>query len=102
MGDVFCAICGTRILSAHDQVNPPEHRADPGEKLYCPHCEMMVDGVNAPHGQPHIQGLPNPGRTKSGGTNAGGSPRGDLSDQGATHWLQDPADAERNTCSDKD
>ena len=102
MGDVFCAICGTGILSAHDQVNPPEHRAEPGEKLYCPHCEMMVDWLDHSVRQPYTVELPNPGRVPSGGTNAGGSQRGDLSDQGATQWLQDPADAERNTWSDKD
>ena len=44
----------------------------------------------------------NQGRSREGGTNAGGSQRGDLSDQGATQWRQDPSEVERNTWRDKD
>jgi hypothetical protein len=43
----------------------------------------------------------NRGRNRESGTNAGGSQRGDLSDEGASQWRVDPQDDLRNSWDDK-
>jgi hypothetical protein len=73
-----------------------------GEKLYCPSCEMLVELVVSSGPRLTANASDNPGRIRSGGSNAGGSQRGDLSDQGASQWRKDPKDGERNTWKDKD
>jgi hypothetical protein len=72
-----------------------------GEKLYCPSCEMLVEPVVS-SGRVGADASDSLGRTRCGGSNAGGSQRGDLSDQGASQWRKDPKDGERNTWKDKD
>lgn len=102
----YCPLCHGRLLAADAPVEGlPEHRLT-GDKFYCPSCEMFVEpdlshkpetlGTIDPNEAP-----PNPGRARSSGTNAGGSQRGDLADEGATQWAVDPQEAERNTWSDK-
>ena len=107
----YCPICHHKVLF-HDATQATDERTGEPlipDKLYCPHCEMLVEpevvaaGVGpelAPRGGD--ASAENRGRTREAGSNAGGSQRGDLSDQGATQWRQDPTEAERNTWSDKD
>jgi len=79
----------------HGQV-PTEGAIDPrpGEPgapatVYCPHCEMLVMPLAASSAAAESSGnirtsdaeSENRGRSRQGGTNAGGSQRGDLSDQ---------------------
>lgn len=59
---------------------------------------MLVEPVFGP--APPAQDYP--GRSRTAGWNAGGSQRGDLSDEGASQWRRDPKEAERNTWQDKD
>jgi len=61
------------------------------QKLYCPHCEMLVEPVVMTEEQREKEGIAgrdagteNRGRSRTAGSNAGGSQRGDLSDEGAT------------------
>jgi hypothetical protein len=105
----ICPICRGKLLFkdvAKEVTDPPRGLPGP-EKLYCPHCEMLVEplvgtreelaGTNFPEASAE-----NRGRTREAGTNAGGSQRGDLSDQGATQWNRDPREGERNSWKDKD
>ena len=106
----YCPICHGRVL-AEDVADT--HASDPGQsliasKLYCPHCEMLVEPVlhSASEGpaapvRTSDAAAENRGRSAAAGSNAGGSQRGDLSDQGATQWRTDPAETERNTWQDK-
>ena len=75
------------------------------EQMYCPHCEMLVNAIPAPDGvgvRATNAAEENRGRSAQGGANAGGSQRGDLSDEGASQWRKDPSETERNTWADKD
>ena len=75
------------------------------DEMYCPHCEMLVNAVPAPDvvGVRRTDaGEETRGRVQEGGSNAGGSQRGDSSDEGASQWRRDPAETERNTWADKD
>ena len=77
--------------------------------MYCPHCEMLVNATpvsGADEGAAAVvratdAGEENRGRASEGGSNAGGSQRGDLSDEGASQWRKDPSETERNTWADK-
>jgi hypothetical protein len=105
-----CPICHGHVL-LEDLATPPG--GEPPEsllkrKLYCPHCEMMVEPAAETPEQRHEEGADtrdaaseNRGRARQGGTNAGGSQRGDLSDEGATQWRVDPGESVRNSWSDK-
>jgi hypothetical protein len=108
----YCPICGGKVL-VEETINPrPEGVGEPGEpsKLYCPHCEMLVVPLAASLATAQAAGtirgtdaaIENRGRSREGGTNAGGAQRGDLSDQGAAQWRPDPREVERNTWQDKD
>ena len=109
----YCPICHGKVLF-HDATNPTDKRTGAPlipDKLYCPHCEMLVapEVVPAPAGaefesaHPEIDAAAeNRDRSRQGGSNAGGSQRGDLSDQGGSQWRVDSAEGERNTWSDKD
>jgi len=108
----WCPICHGKVL-AEDVADPhPDHVGEQSDapKLYCPHCEMLVEAVAVEPGALDSDralyeegaAAENRGRAREGGTNAGGSQRGDLSDQVATQWRQDPNEAERNTWQDKD
>jgi len=96
-----CSICKGIVLST---MMEPRYvtealRVTPGENLYCPSCEMLVEPIlsfaSLSSVHDHL------GRSRIGGSNAGGSQRGDLSDQGASQWRQDPEEGERNTWQDK-
>ncbi len=105
-----CPICHGHVL-LEDLATPPGG-APPdallARKLYCPHCEMVVEPVGETPQQRHEEGADtrdaateNRGRTRQTGSNAGGSQRGDLSDEGATQWRVDPDESLRNSWSDK-
>ena len=105
-----CAICHGSIFFV-DMSNPRAAHSREAlltEKLYCPHCEMLVEVVMISVEQRAKEGVAgrnagteNRGRSREGGSNAGGSQRGDLSDQGASQWRCDPLETERNTWQDK-
>ena len=107
----YCPICRGSVLVG-ETINPRPERVGekgPPAKLYCPHCEMLVvplvlSVAGEVSGDIHRADArsENQGRSREGGTNAGGSQGGDLSDQGATQWRQDPSEVERNTWRDKD
>src|SRR5690242_21811903 len=99
-----CSICHGPLLSTVTPAGGRPAQRQATEKFYCPSCEMFVE----PSGEPPSvisqaesaspeREPENPGRARTTGTNAGGSQRGDLSDEGASQWRKDPADAERNT-----
>ena len=105
-----CPICHGHLLLG-DLATPPG-AAPPDallkRKLYCPHCEMTVAPAATTGEQRHNEGVDardaaseNRGRSRQGGTNAGGSQRGDLSDEGATHWRVGPEEELRNSWEDK-
>jgi len=113
MADVtcYCPICHHKVLFHDATLATDERTGEPliPDKLYCPHCEMLVEPEVVPSGaEPEFAeragdaGTENRGRSREAGSNAGGSQRGDMSDQGATQWRQDPTEGERNTWSDKD
>jgi hypothetical protein len=102
----YCPNCQGQLLFEDMKNVNAAYSSEPliTEKLYCPQCEMLVDPVIAKvdtlgKGDPAYHDLApdNPGRTMAGGANAGGSQRGDSSDEGATQWRTDPGDEERNT-----
>jgi hypothetical protein len=68
---------------------------------------MFVDAERGPAsdetnpGAHPVDAPENDGRPRAAGSNAGGSQRGDMSDQGATQWRKDPSETERNTWRDK-
>jgi rubredoxin len=105
----YCPICHGKVLF-HDVMAPRDPHSGElliPDKLYCPHCEMLVEPEVVPVGGEADLAHPaapaeNRGRLRVGGSNAGGSQRGDLSDEGATQWRQDPTEGERNSWSDKD
>ncbi|GEM_PF-5131971 len=105
-----CPICHGHVLVEHlvtpSGRRPPEVAA--GGALYCPHCEMLVEPQLETGEQREAEGVAgcdatteNRGRTRASGSNAGGSQRGDLSDEGASQWRVDPLEALRNTWDDK-
>jgi hypothetical protein len=104
----YCPICQGKVSIAI----PARTAREPGTlaEVYCPHCEMLVVPLVASPAAAESPGnvrtcdagVENRGRSREGGTNAGGSQRGDLSDEGATQWRQDPREVERNTWQDKD
>ncbi len=102
----YCPICQGQLLFEDSKNVNAAYSAQPliTEKLYCPHCEMLVDPVIAKvdtlgKGDPAYHDLApdNPGRTMAAGANSGGGQRGDDSDEGATKWRTDPEEDERNT-----
>ena len=104
----YCPVCGGHVLGLEARQVYKETAAVIG-KLYCPHCEMLVEPVAAPVDvlNPNLPPVFTPapdyaGRSAADGSNAGGSQRGDLSDQGATQWRSDPRSAERETWSSKE
>lgn len=106
----YCPICQTEVLFEDLKVLDAARSSRPltSETLYCPHCEMLVEPVVAlvdTIGQSspayHDNVPADRGRLRSAGSNAGGSQRGDLSDEGASQWRTDPREAERNTSQPK-
>jgi hypothetical protein len=105
---VYCPNCHNRVLAAEKPTSDLPVQRVPGAGYYCPNCEMFVEAGPLPAGAPTKLGeidrggrLNDPGRARTTGSNAGGSQRGDLSDQGGTQWRRDPTEAERNTWKDK-
>jgi hypothetical protein len=104
-----CPICHGKVLF-EDVVDPQQQEPEAvvTDKLYCPHCEMLVEPeVRSESAEPAAvlardAGTENRGRSREGGSNAGGSQSGDLSDQGASQWRRDPLEGERNSWHDKD
>lgn len=106
----YCPICQGQLLFEDLKVLNPTRSSQPliTTTLYCPHCEMLVEPVVAAvaildHSNPAFRGdIPRyAGRLRSSGSNAGGSQRGDLSDEGASQWRVDPEEEERNTWQPK-
>jgi hypothetical protein len=105
----YCPMCHGRLLTADAPIGDLKVQRLAGETYYCPSCEMFVEPAES-HGtsgetlssiDPDIT-PEDRGRPRAAGSNAGGSQRGDLSDQGATQWRRDARDTERNTWKDKD
>ena len=102
-----CPICKGKVLfeDAAKQSERGSRESLATDQMYCPHCEMLVNAVPSP-GAVGVRrtdaGDENLGRSAEGGTNAGGSQRGDASDEGASQWRKDPSETERNTWADKD
>ena len=105
---LYCPQCHGRLLAADAGYPdlPPQQLA--GEVFYCPSCEMFMEPAPPRPGDPTTLDTIDPGavpenrgRPIASGTTPGGSQRGDLSDEGASMWRQDPEDSKRNTWSDK-
>ncbi len=106
----LCPICHGHVL-LEDLTTPPGGPLPESllnRKLYCPHCEMLVNPVPISAEERQQEGVAdrdaateNHGRSREGGTNAGGSQRGDLSDEGASQWRADPSEELRNSWQDK-
>jgi len=99
----YCPICKGKVMSTMTETlsvaSGLSSRLAPGETLYCPSCEMLVEPiVGSVLTTPALVYL---GRSRAGGSNAGGSQRGDISDEGASQWCQNPNEGERNTWHDK-
>jgi hypothetical protein len=105
-----CPICHGHLVL--EELTTPPGAPQPEmlleRKVCCPHCEMAVEPAAVTAGQSHNEGVDqrdaataNRGRSREGGTNAGGSQRGDLSDEGATQWRVDPDESLRNSWDDK-
>jgi uncharacterized protein YbaR (Trm112 family) len=100
MESLICPIC-TRKLSAAGTTGELAGSM-PNETLYCASCEMLVAPLASSAPRVSVNASDNRGHTRSGGSNGGGSQRGDSSDHGASQWRTDPREAERNTWQDKD
>jgi len=106
---LHCPQCHGRLLAADAPIGDlPEHRLA-GENYYCPSCEMFIEPDRLSDAPGETLATIDPditpeerGRPRAAGSNAGGSQRGDLSDQGASQWRRDPEETERNTWKDKD
>ena len=81
----YCPMCKGNVLSTVAETPTTGESSKPvsGEKLYCPSCEMLVESI---FGSLPRRPTQDPGRTRSGGANVGGSQRGDQSDEGASQW----------------
>lgn len=98
MKSVMCPLCKKELA---DPGPGGVAESTPMETLYCASCEMLIVPVasSAPHVT--VNASDSRGRIRSGGSNAGGSQRGDSSDDGASQWRTDPREVERNTWQDK-
>jgi hypothetical protein len=106
----ICPICHGKVLFGDEAQLTAEDSSQrvTVDKLYCPHCEMLVEPMVRPSESSAAAGSgvgdageENRGRTREGGSNGGGSQRGDMSDQGASQWRRDPQEGERNSWQDK-
>jgi hypothetical protein len=101
-------MCHGRLLAADAPIRDLKPQRLSGETYYCPSCEMFVEPEEVLAGMEETLATIDPditpedrGRLRASGTNAGGSQRGDASDEGATQWRRDPQETERNTWKDK-
>ncbi|HEY6467374.1 MAG TPA: hypothetical protein VIY69_15350 [Candidatus Acidoferrales bacterium] len=104
-----CPMCHGRLLTADAPIGDLKPQRIAGETYYCPTCEMFVEPEEGAVGIEETLATIDPditpedrGRPRASGTNAGGSQRGDDSDEGASQWRRDPQETERNTWKDKD
>ena len=104
MESLICPICEKELADTGTGTPGPVELPGsmPVETLYCASCEMLVAPLASFAPRISVNASDNQGRIRSGGSNAGGSQRGDSSDQGASQWRTDPREAERNTWKDKD
>ena len=104
MGNLICPICNKELSDASTAKPGPGELTGsmPVETLYCASCEMLVAPLVGLASRVSVNASENRGRIRSSGSNAGGSQRGDSSDQGASQWRTDPREAERSTWQDKD
>src|ERR1700747_900017 len=93
MESLICPICKKQLSDANGAGEANRRRS--GEKLYCPSCEMLVDPLASAENRVRVDASDNRGRIRSGGSNAGGSQRGDMSDEGASQWRKDPEEGKR-------
>jgi hypothetical protein len=97
-----CPICQGKVLF-EDVIDLRGEESLLADKLYCPHCEMLVEpvihstAIESERIGRRDAGSENRGRSREGGSNAGGSQAGDLADQGASPWRRDPLEGERNS-----
>lgn len=103
MKNLICPLCSKELSGRGMTIPGPGEvaRSMPIETVYCASCEMLVAPVSSSAPRLNVNASDNQGRIRSGGSNAGGSQRGDSSDQGASQWRTDPREAERNTWQDK-
>ncbi|HTZ74499.1 MAG TPA: hypothetical protein VMB47_11300 [Candidatus Aquilonibacter sp.] len=106
---LHCPQCHGRLLAADAPIGDLPERRLAGEDYYCPSCEMFIEPDRSLETSEESLATIDPGvtpedrgRWRAAGWNAGGSQRGDLSDQGATQWRRDPEEIERNTWKGKD
>ena len=104
MESLICPICKRQLPDGGTTTPGPRElaRSVPIETLYCASCEMLVAPLASSAPRVSVNASDNRGHTRSGGSNGGGSQRGDSSDHGASQWRTDPREAERNTWQDKD
>jgi hypothetical protein len=104
MKSLICPICKKELSDAGTATSGPSELTGsmPVGTIYCASCEMLVAPFVSSAPRVRVNASDNQGRIRSGGSNAGGSQRGDSSDQGASQWRTDPREAERNTWKDKD
>ena len=104
MESLICPLCKRKLWDAGTTTPDPGElgRVMPSETLYCASCEMLVTPLASSAPRVSVNASENQGRIRSSGSNAGGSQRGDSSDQGASQWRTDPREDERNTWKDKD
>lgn len=104
MESLICPLCQKEL--ADNGIATPElgelAGSMPIETLYCASCEMLVAPLASSAPRVSVNASDNRGRTRSNGSNGGGSQSGDDSDHGASQWRTDPREAERNTWKDKD
>ena len=103
MENLICPLCMKKLSDRGMSIPGPGQGAGSMqiETLYCASCEMLVAPLSSFAPRVSVNASDNQGRIRSGGSNAGGSQRGDSSDQGASQWRTDPREAERNTWRDK-
>jgi hypothetical protein len=101
---LICPLCKRKLSDGGTTTPGPRELAGsmPIETLYCASCEMLVAPLASSAPRVNVNASDNRGHTRSGGSNGGGSQRGDSSDHGASQWRTDPREAERNTWQDKD
>ena len=99
MKNLICPFCMKNLSDRGMTIPGPGEVAGsmPIETLYCASCEMLVAPLASSEPRVSVNASDNQGRIRSGGSNAGGSQRGDSSDHGASQWRTDPREAERNT-----
>jgi len=81
MESLICPLCKRQLSDAGTTTPGPRELAGsmPIETLYCASCEMLVAPLASSAPRVSVNASDNRGRIRSGGSNAGGSQRGDSS-----------------------